>query len=635
MKFGATFWLKLAHGLLLGLYVVGSLLLVGLGVLAYGLPGRWFQGWLDEWVPQGQGRLAVQWLAYIPGRGLTLEEVTLHSPEGRLLASVKKGRVDFHLLTSGSFVERLKAIDLDDLYVAQIVYDDEAPEVELPDFAAIELPEVSDVALHLTRPNILELRVEEASGRVTLEKHRVLFQQIKGRIHGEDEYAEGEVIIDLQAGVVSSTIRGFSVPERIRGVWHALDFPLIEEYCDNFTLTHPIWADCTFNVGLDKYRNIFELRLDLTSDAGGAYNGVPFDSGETTIRCRGIWDTETVIEPMIARRAGKIAATGSMTFDCATDTFSFHVQGDGIFPEEYRKILDLDCLSVIPKLTSDAPPVVVLSGAFPFLLPPTPADITLSGSAMLSGNGAIMDVAFADAQTDLSMTGGTFSIENLRLTVADKGSITGNIRFAIPPTADYTDLSAQLDLVQLPLSKVLAPLNLPNVPDLLANGTLALGCRTDDKYRESLHGTFSIELGGSIISRLRLFAGFTDVIADNIPGISSITDVSTAKLEGTIKDGLIDIPDFNLTGDLFAMEGPVTYNLPKDKLYALLSVGNFKRDSVMGTLTRWALVPATRFLLQIELTGPIADPEWNIVTFVEKLWDVIPSFSSDDESEEK
>lgn len=635
MKFGATFWLKLAHGFLLGLYVVGSLLLVGLGVMAYGLPGRWFQGWLDEWVPPEQGRLAVQWIAYIPGRGLTLEELTLHSPEGRLLASVQKGRIDFHLLTSGSFVERLKAIDLDRLYVAQVVYDEEAPEVELPDFAAIELPEVANVALHLTQPDILELRVEEASGYMTLEKHRVLFQQINGRIHGEDEHAEGEVTLDLQTGIVSATIRGFSVPERIRGLWHALDFPLIEDYCNNFTLKRPVWADCAFCVGLDKYRNIFDFRLDLTSDAGGTYNGVPFDSGETTIRCRGIWDSETVIKPMIARRNGKIAATGSMTFDCATDVFSFQVQGDGIFPEEYRKILDLDCLQVIPEVTCDTPPVLTLSGAFPFLSDATPADITLSGNATLLGHGAFMGITFADAQADLSMVDGTFAMGNLRLTVADNGAIAGAIRFNIPPTAEYTDLSAHLDFSQLSLPKVLAPLDLPSVPNLLATGSLTLGCRTNETCRESLHGSFDVEIGGSIISRLRLFAGLTDLMADNIPGISAITDVSTAKLQGTIEKGLIDIPDFTLSGDLFAMEGPVSYNIPKDQLHALLSVGNFKRDSIMGTLTRWALLPANRFLLQIELSGPIADPEWNIVTFVEKIWDAIPSFSSEDEPDEK
>ena len=44
----------------------------------------------------------------------------------------------------------------------------------------------------------------------------------------------------------------------------------------------------------------------------------------------------------------------------------------------------------------------------------------------------------------------------------------------------------------------------------------------------------------------------------------------------------------------------------------------------MGRLTRWATVPVNRFLWRVHVSGPIAAPEWVIVTFIGRFFDRAP-----------
>ena len=72
------------------------------------------------------------------------------------------------------------------------------------------------------------------------------------------------------------------------------------------------------------------------------------------------------------------------------------------------------------------------------------------------------------------------------------------------------------------------------------------------------------------------------------------------------------------------IEGPVTYDLPKDYLEAMVIAGVFKKDTLIGSLTRWATVPVTKLLWQLHVTGPINNPKWQNRTIVDKIWEKVP-----------
>ena len=207
--------------------------------------------------------------------------------------------------------------------------------------------------------------------------------------------------------------------------------------------------------------------------------------------------------------------------------------------------------------------------------------------------------------------------------MGEAGTVTGRAALTIPESAEYADLDLALLLGKVPLNELLvAAGRAPEKPVYSqVDGALTLACRLDETLRESLSARFNLALEGGLVTRLPLFAGLTNLLAEHIPGISSLTDTSHVRLSGTADAGVFTIPDFSLTGDLLAIEGDVLYNLPKDQLFAEVMAGNFKRGSVMGTLTRWVTLPINRFLWKIRVTGPISDPQWRIVTFVGNLWE--------------
>lgn len=643
----STFLLKLLHALLWLLAVVALVAVLALCALAYGVPGSWFQARIDALVPAEVGQLTLRHVAFRPGAGLVLNGVTLRNAGGtRVLASLERGAFAFRLWGGGGVVERLRAVTLEGLFVAQVDRTPAPPEAEpapaeqrrpFPDLSGIALPHLRNVRLHLTDPDVLEVRVREilATLDTTPEGGGLRFRDIRGAITERDENAEADVTLDLRRGTVTAAIRGFITQTRLNGIYRALDFPIIERYSNKFKLRAPAWADCLFTVGLDKYRNIFDLRVNIVSRDGGTYCGVPFDEAQGTIRCRGVWDTVTEIGPIIIRRGGKVAATGTLRFDCPRDRFEFTAEGNGLHPDETLRLIDMPFTGAIPPMQCAEPPTLSVRGAIPLMSEQTPASVVLQGTLRAPEGGLFERVPLASASADFAMTNGVFSLRGLRLGLPHGGTLKGTIDIAVPPSAEYTDIDADFQAADASLADLLTPFGLNTLTNCVANGSATLRCRTDATFAKSLQSSFDLTVDGGLIGRLPLFAGLTDLIADAVPGISSVTDASTVRLRGIAQDGVFSVPDLTLSGDLFSVEGPVSYDLPKDAVEALVIAGVFKRDSLMGTLTRWTSVPFTRLVWQIHVTGPLAKPEWHVHTFVEKLWDKATGKPTHDHDEPK
>ncbi|MGN0885615.1 MAG: hypothetical protein ACI4RT_01330 [Candidatus Spyradenecus sp.] len=634
---GWTAWItRLVHG---GLWIVislAALLFLGLCAAAYGLRGSWVQGWLDDCVPAEVGRLSFGRLSYLPSRGVTIEALALHDKAGKLLVGCSRAEVGLRIFCWGGWNKRLKRVTVWDLFVAQLEHDPNrqpertplSPELRrpLPDFAAFPIPDLPELPLRLIRPDVLEIRLDEVAGALVMDSatHRVTFRNLHGRIDQDGQWAEAEVLLDFLDASAKATIRGFIYQQRLNGIYRALNFPIIQAYSDLFTLRQPAWGDCSFTVGFDKYRNLFNLRVDIAARAGD-YCGVPFDEAETTIRCRGIWDAVTTIEPIIARRDGKIVAQGSLRFDCPADTFTFSAHGTGLQPRECFDLVHEPFTELIPEVIGTQPPEVVITGSLPLLSKQTPGKIRLDGRFRFDQGCEAFGVPFKRLSSEVRMDKGRLSFQNLCAELGEVGKVTGHTSLIIPESAEYADLDLALLLEKVPLNDLLMAAGRVSEKPVYSqvDGALTLGCRLDETLRKSLSARFNLSIDGGLITRLPLFSGLTNLLADYIPGVSSLTDTSHVKLAGTADAGLFTIPDFSLTGDLLAIEGDIFYNLPQDQLFAEVMAGNFKRGSVMGTLTRWVTLPVNRFLWKIRVTGPISAPQWHIVTFVGNLWEKV------------
>ena len=624
--------LRLTHALLW----LGALLAVALAlalcVAAYGIPGEWVQGRLDAALPADVGRLTVGRLSYRPGGGLVVEGVFLRAPDGRILMRLRRGVVGIRLLSLAPLPDRLDALELDGLYVAQIRYapdrvvEDTLPPPEarppFPDLSGLPLPNLRAIPVRLADVDVLDIRAKRIEGRLTAGEGRVHAHGLHGDLSGDGRQAvEGDVLLDFRRAAAEVSLRGFIDNRALDGLWRALDFPLIGEYVANVTLNAPAWGDCTFTVGFNKYDNLFNLRADLVSTEGGAYLGIPFDEAQCTIRCRGIWDAVTEIGPIVARRQGRIAAVGTLRFDCPADRFTFRAEGDGLSPRECLRLIDLPFTELLPELRTQSPPLIRIDGSLPFLSEQTPERVTLRGLVRAPGPGVLDRLPFASAHTAFAMTNGVFALKDLDLRLPHGGSLAGEVSFEIPPAADRAFLSAAVHLADASLADLFAPYGMETLTNCVASGFVDLRGRTDDTFPQSLQAEYDLTVNGGLIRRLPLFAGLTDLLADHIPGVSSFTDSSSARLVGTADAGVFRIPRFTLDGNLLSIEGPAVYDLPNDRLTATVNAGNFKQDTLMGDLTRWATVPVNRFLWRVHVEGPIANPAWRITTILNTVLD--------------
>lgn len=619
------------------LWVVGIVLCVGLlvlGIAACGIPGKWIEPYINAHLPDASLNLQIGRISYFPIRGIHISNLQFGTTEKPRLVSFSSGTFGFKLFTTAHWEKRLTHIELEDLFVAQIEYD-EADRIEsrdppppeerppFPDFSDVQLPQLTNVSLNLLRTDVLELTFAELTGTLSIKGGTIYFSNLKSRIDDRGQTAEADVDVDVHKAFVKAHIRGFIFQTHLNGIWHALDFPVIEKYSNHFTLKEPAWGDCSFIVGFDKYRNLFHLTVDIVAKEGD-YCGVPFDEANATIACHGIWDAVTTISPLVARRNGEVAAQGKLIFDTVQDLFIFQAEGTQLQAAEALQLINMPFTEVIPEILGNSPPHLTIEGNIPLLSEQTPDKVDLSATITLPDGGSIADLPLSSAKTDLSMKDGILSLNNFTGTLPNNGLLRGDAAFQIPNEAEYTDLSTLIYLENAPLSTLLAPLQVTSTPaNSTVTGFIDLSCRTDDTFTASLDSNYNLTLRGGIITRIPLFAGLTDLIADNIPGISSITDSSTAKLVGTAENGIFNIPEFALTGDLLSIEGPITYDLPNDFLLAQIIAGNFKQGSVLGYLTRWVTVPFNKLMWQIKVTGPIAEPEWQIVTIIEGIWNKV------------
>lgn len=630
MRVLLTIFYYLLHSLL---WIAGILLCIGfllLCIAAYGIPGKWLQPYFAAILPDNSLTLQVERIAYIPIQGIQITNLQLLNADKKPLVSFSKGTFGVKLFTTAHWEKRITHIYLDDLFVAQIEYDEsveplrELPPPELrrpfPDLSDFPVPQFEDVELHFMRTDVLEIQLEELTGKLSGKGGILFFNDLKATLDLHEQNAEADVEVDIHQAVVKANIRGFLFQTRLNGIWHALDFPVIEKYSDCFTLKTPAWGDCSFVVGFDKFRNIFHLTVDIATKQG-EYCGVPFDEANGTIVCHGIWDAVTTISPLVVRRNGAVAAQGKLIFDTVEDKFIFQAESELLHAKEALQIIDMPFTEVIPEIIGETPPHIRIQGDIPLLSEQTPEKVNLSAEIKLPDGGTLHGLPVTSATTEISMKEGNLSLNNFHATLSNQGIIRGDALFYIPNTAEYTDFSSLLYLENAPLSTLLTPLEITSIPaNTTLTGFMDLACRTDETFANSLNAKYSITVHGGIITRIPLFAGLTDLIADNIPGISAITDSSTAKLIGTAENGTFSIPEFTLTGDLLSIEGPITYDLPNDSLLAQLMAGHFKQGSVLGYLTRWVTVPLNKLIWKIKVSGPLAEPDWRIVTTVEGLW---------------
>lgn len=611
-----------------------GLLILLLGWLAYGIPGSWIQQYLDNALPADQGKISMGWVAYRPGQGLVVNDLVWKDAQThRTLLRVPEMKVKLSLLNFEPFSQRIKTIEINDPYVAQIVYsnsfvdprDRYQPRPEPFDFSSLDIT-FAPIDVIIRNGSILDVPIGTLTATCEAKGDAVYVTDV--RVEGQkNEILVGHATVLFEERYIDFHLSGTTHHTNLNGVYRALNFPLIETYNNQFHLNTPSYGDANIRIGLDKYENIFDLDVRSSILASGDYCGIPFDEASAHIVAHGIWDTRTEIKDIVVRREGDVIATGGLKFDLPANTFSFHADATGLSPVACYQLINMPFTEVLPPIFCTKKPTVSISGVLPLLTPQLPSTIVLNKSSFKSNGPCSLygEYHLEDVEMSFSMQNGRFNISDIVIKTGEnaKEIVNGSLEISIPDIDQYVDIYGDFKTKKVSLKNISKKFVEKLGEDATCMGSGEVYCRTDATFLSTLWANFDVHVHGKKLTRFNIFSVITDFLANNIPGIKSITDSNDFYAKGTIRNGVVDIERARLEGSLLSIEGPVQYNLVSEEIKASLIVGVFNEDSYMGMATRTFLLPIATVMWQVHLSGPIDDPKWELQTIVGTMRDFL------------
>ena len=160
--------------------------------------------------------------------------------------------------------------------------------------------------------------------------------------------------------------------------------------------------------------------------------------------------------------------------------------------------------------------------------------------------------------------------------------------------------------------------------DLEGGGTLDAGLDlhglADSDKLDTLHGSADMKIRGGNLLRIPLFAGLTDFIGRNVPGVDLLVMQSDADVNCTLTNGLVTIDNVAVSGNLFSMvaSGRCRINKEGTPIDMLAQLRFFHSQSLIGKLARIVTLPVSK-MMEFRVTGPIGDPEWSYIGIIDRI----------------
>ncbi len=160
--------------------------------------------------------------------------------------------------------------------------------------------------------------------------------------------------------------------------------------------------------------------------------------------------------------------------------------------------------------------------------------------------------------------------------------------------------------------------------DLEGEGTLDAGIDlhglADSDKLDTLHGSADMVIRGGNILRVPIFAGLTDFIGRNVPGVDLLVMQSDADVNCALTNGLATIDNLAVSGNLFSLvaSGRCRINKEEVPIDMLAQLRFFHSQSLIGKLARLVTLPVSK-MMEFRVTGPISNPEWSYIGVIDRI----------------
>lgn len=479
------------------------------------------------------------------------------------------------------------------------------------------IPELRNVELKCANANVLGASGRRISAKLTAKNNLLVFDDVKGNFtqrSEERQELEGRLEIGLHPFTIQGSGKGKIDPSKILPIFVALNLPKLVSEIERIKFQSvPPEAEVAFQYNpTDHLRN-----LVLKFNAGYCfYNNTPLTSASGTLRASGSNDwTHVELSPLIAVRP-EGTASGSLDIDTAELTLNFTADST-LDPRHLMRIIRIPPLSVKLPLTFDNPTHLKASGLVDIALVPTRTDLV---GTVRSPRVASRGVNFENAEAQFHISDKQSTILNATATVYG-GRFEGGAEF-INTSTNREDivLHSKGSFYGLHHAQWSGLFGAP-LPD--STGILDMDYKISGKlltnsvaFIQGLHGSASLDLRKVQLYRVPLFAGLTEIIASNIPGVNYVLAQDALDSAVTFTNGVLNINDMNIKGNVFSASGYGTLDL-NSSVHLNLKVHLLNRETWLGQGLFYILFPISK-IFELEATGSMNSPRWASATLSSK-----------------
>ena len=496
----------------------------------------------------------------------------------------------------------------------------------------LDLPTLQPFQLTLLRPEILGVtpkKVVAHSVSVTPDGIRI------GGIHLDWPDADAQMSLDgsfelnLETQRAEGKVRGLARQHHIRPMLVALDITNSYAFIDGFTrVEKPVDAACAFDVNLRN--NDLHIRLDLAPD-GGCYNLVPLETVRGTLDVRVfVRDTyqnaQITVGPLVAKLADGSRMSGTVVYENTNDVgyVDFDVQSNTSLSNALA-VADVMNDGTLDCLVPATPPAITLKGRL--AVDPAHADANNLSGTLAFNRGTLFTVPLRDASARFGLRGTDMSFTDAHATAEHGGDVSGSGSISFPGFRQE-DASFRVNVAGRKLALAdLADIFNFNLGDKSGkiDGSVSLTGPLSTNLVNRLGGEGNVACSEGHLAQMRLFSVFTSSLAEHVPGIGSLVNLSEADLGFTITNGTLSATNAVIKGDVLAISATGTYDIPKDDLSFSGDISLSKNKNLLVHLATSPIRGTFALIFGFHLKGKIDDPSWSYEqNILPKAKDILP-----------
>jgi uncharacterized protein involved in outer membrane biogenesis len=273
----------------------------------------------------------------------------------------------------------------------------------------------------------------------------------------------------------------------------------------------------------------------------------------------------------------------------------------------------LDCLQ------PETPPTITLNGVM--AVDPVHAATNRIDGTIAFNQGTFFGIPLRKAFTEFHMRGERIAFTDARASMPHGGKIDGCGAISFPGfREDTASFNVAIKGSDIALDDALTALGM-NSGEMRGkvSGIVEFNGPLTTALVSRVNGKAAISMRNGHLARLNMFAGLTDYLAKNIPGVSSLVDQSNAEIECTITNGVIRASKIQISGDVFSITGKGSYSIPDDRIDITARVRIFKNDSIIGKIANPITWTFSKLLMEFKVYGSLNDPKWEYISVLERL----------------